>query len=176
MEPIHIPELMRAPEQTETIGFNEGIADLETLTPVQGVLRVSHRGNFLEVSARAETIITLACDRCLQQYNYRLSIQPSELIWLDESVNDEVNPILLDQDLEVGDLVETLSPQGYFDPETWLYEQLCLEIPQRKLCDAQCQGIEVPQADFSQPIVDRRWARLEAFRNQLLDKNLSDKN
>lgn len=170
MEPIYIPRLTRAPEQTETIQFSEAIADLETLTPVQGISKVTHRGSFLEVSAQAETIITLTCDRCLQQYNYRLSIKSSELIWLDESV-DEVSPILLDQDLEADDLVETLSPQGYFDVETWLYEQLCLEIPQRKLCDTQCQGIEVPQSEPSQPVVDRRWAGLEAFRSQLSDKN-----
>uniref|UniRef100_A0A832M3U8 DUF177 domain-containing protein n=1 Tax=Oscillatoriales cyanobacterium SpSt-402 TaxID=2282168 RepID=A0A832M3U8_9CYAN len=171
MEPIHIPRLTRAPEQTETFEFNEVIADLETLTPVQGVLRISHHGNFLEVSAQAATIITFTCDRCLQQYNYRLSIQPSELIWLDEAV-DEVNPILLDQDLDADDLVETLSPQGYFDPETWLYEQLCLEIPQRQICDPQCEGIEVPQPESAfKPVVDRRWAGLESLRNQLSDTN-----
>ncbi|MBF2028852.1 MAG: DUF177 domain-containing protein [Oscillatoriales cyanobacterium C42_A2020_001] len=171
MESIHIPRLTRAPEQTETIQFNAAIADLETLTPVQGVLRVTHHGSFLEVSAQAETIITLTCDRCLQQYNYRLSIKPSELIWLDESV-DEVSPILLDEDLETADLVEALSPQGYFDSETWLYEQLCLEIPQRQLCDAQCQGIEVPKSESAaKPHVDRRWAGLESLRNQLSDTN-----
>ena len=171
MEPIHIPRLMRALEQTETIQFDEPISGLETLTPVQGAIRIAHRGNFLEVSAKAETIITLTCDRCLQQYNYRLSINPTELIWLDETA-DEVDPILLDQELDSDDLVETLSPQGYFNPGIWLYEQLCLEIPQRQLCDAQCRGIEVPRSqEPTQPAIDRRWSGLEALRNQLSDKN-----
>jgi uncharacterized protein len=171
MEPIHLPRLTRAPEQTETYQFSEPIPGLATLTPVQGVLRVSHRGTFLEVSATAETIITLTCDRCLQQYNYRLSISPTEMIWLDEAAEDST-PILLDQELDSDDLVEALSPQGYFDPTTWLYEQLCLELPQRQLCDAQCQGINVPQLDdASSPVVDRRWAGLETLRNQLSDKN-----
>ncbi|MDX2229682.1 MAG: YceD family protein [Leptolyngbyaceae cyanobacterium bins.349] len=171
MELIHIPRLTRALEQTETFHFSESIPGLETLTPVQGVLRVAHRGTFLEVSAAAETIVTLMCDRCLQQYNYRLSINPTEMIWLDEAADDTA-PILLDQELDSDDLVETLPPQGYFDPTTWLYEQLCLELPQRKLCDAQCQGIQVSQTnEASQPAVDRRWAGLEALRNQLSDKN-----
>lgn len=169
MEPMYIPRLIQLPEQTETIEFNEPIADLETLTPVQGKLRVRHGGNFLEVQAKAETIVTLTCDRCLQQYNYRLSIAPSELLWLDESA-DQVDPVLLERDLDPDELVETLSPQGYFDPETWIYEQLCLELPQRKLCDARCQGIEVP-SDSSQQMLDRRWAGLEALKNQLADGN-----
>jgi len=168
MEPIHIPRLTRAPEQTETFQFSEPIPGLESLTPVQGTIRVTHRGTFLEVSAKAETIITLTCDRCLQQYNYRLSISPTELIWLDETA-DDATPILLDQEIDSDDLVESLSPQGYFDPATWLYEQLCLELPQRQLCDAQCQGIDVPQAKDT--AVDRRWAGLESLRSQLSDKN-----
>jgi uncharacterized protein len=168
MEPIHIPRLTRALEQTETLQFSEPIPGLETLTPVQGTIRASHRGTFLEIRAKVDTIITLTCDRCLQQYNYRLSITPSELIWLSETAED-TEPVLLDQEIDSDDLVESLSPQGYFDPATWLYEQLCLELPQRQLCDAQCQGIEVPQSDES-AAVDRRWAGLESLRNQLSDK------
>lgn len=171
MDKIYIPKLIQAPDQAETVPFSEMIPGLETLTPVQGQLRVSHRGNFLEVGAKAETIITLMCDRCLQQYNYRLSITPTEIIWLNETA-EEVDPVLLDQDLDSDDLVESLPPQGYFEPMTWLYEQLCLEIPQRKLCDAQCSGIELPQREESAlPVVDRRWAGLESLRNQLSDTN-----
>lgn len=171
MDTIYIPRLTKAPDQTETLQFSEMIPGLETLTPVQGSLRVSHRGTFLEVGAKAETIITLTCDRCLQQYNYRLLITPAELIWLNEAA-EELNPVLLDQDLDNDDLVESLSPHGHFDPTAWLYEQLCLEIPQRQLCDTQCQGIELPQTtDVSPPLVDRRWAGLESLRSQLSDKN-----
>jgi uncharacterized protein len=169
MEPIHIPRLTRLPEQTEVLQFEDMIPNLETLTPVQGALQITHRGTFLEVNAKADTIITLTCDRCLQQYNYRLSIAPAELIWLDETA-EEAAPLLLDQDLDSDELVETLPPNGYFDPTAWLYEQLCLEIPQRQLCDAQCQGIELPQS-IPPPRVDRRWAGLESLRNQLADQN-----
>ena len=63
MESIHIPWLLKLPEQTETIQFNECIAGLETLTPVRGRMQVTHKGNYLEVPAQAETIITLTCDR-----------------------------------------------------------------------------------------------------------------
>ncbi len=165
MEPIYIPRLTRAPQQTETITFNEMIPGLETLTPVQGSLKVTHQGNYLEVSAQAEAIITLSCHRCLQQYNYRLKIAPTELIWLDEApLPTDLD--LLDQEISSEDLVETLDPKGYFDPTTWIYEQLCLELPQRQLCDPNCSGIELPETE-AKPEVDRRWASLESLRNQL---------
>lgn len=169
MESIYIPRLTRAPQQTEVIDFNEPIPELETLTPIHGHLKVTHHGNYLEVSAQAETIVTLTCHRCLQQYNHRLVIAPSELIWLDEAA-DTVNPVLLDREIASEDLVETLPPDGYFDVATWLYEQLCLEIPQRQLCDQNCQGIEL-STPSKVDSVDQRWASLEALKNQLSDRN-----
>ncbi|WP_421658178.1 YceD family protein [Leptothermofonsia sp. ETS-13] len=164
MEPIHIPRLTKALHQTEVIEFDEAVPGLESLTPVKGQMKVSHKGNYLEVSAKAETIITLSCDRCLKQYNYRLAIAPTELIWLDEAAKqDDLD--LLDRDISPEDLVETLPPRGYFDPTTWLYEQLSLEIPQQQICDQSCAGIQLPNKP-EKPVVDQRWASLEALREQ----------
>lgn len=173
MEPIHIPRLTRSPEQTDVQQIDEVMPELGSLTPVKGQVRVKHQGNYLEVEGKAETIITLTCDRCLQQYNHRLSSTPSELIWLDETA-EEFNQALLDRDLAPEDLVESISPEGYFDPAKWLYEQLCLEIPLRKLCDQQCEGISLPPEDTGSAapsIVDRRWAGLEALKDQLSSQN-----
>jgi len=165
MEAIHIPWLLKLPEQTNEIQVNELIAGLETLTPVRGRLKVRHQGNYLEVSAQAETIITLTCHRCLQQYNHRLKLDASELVWLDESANQpDDGP--LERETALDDLVETLPPQGYFQPDSWLYEQLCLAIPPRQLCDQQCPGIQVTDTESASP-TDRRWEALEALKRQL---------
>jgi uncharacterized protein len=173
MEPIHIPRLTRLVEQTDVQQIDEVLPDLGSLTPVKGWVRVKHQGNYLEVDGKAEAIITLTCDRCLQNYNHRLSIAPSELIWLDASA-EEFDQALLDRDLAPEDLVETLPPDGYFDPVKWLYEQLCLEIPLRQLCDKQCKGISLPQDEnesAANPRIDRRWAGLAAFKDQLFSQN-----
>lgn len=167
MEAIYIPQLAKAPEGTEVIQFEEFLSEIETLTPVRGWLSVTHHSNYLEVKAQAEAIITLTCHRCLQQYNHRLKIKPSELIWLDETANEpDIGPEERETDLE--DLVETLPPQGYFHPKEWLYEQMCLEIPLRHLCDTKCPGIQLADAGGDeQPAADRRWAALEALKRQL---------
>lgn len=167
MEAIHIPSLLKLPEHTDVIDINDSIAGLDTLTPVRGKLQVSHQGNYLEVSAQAETIITLTCDRCLQQYNYRLKLKGSEMLWLDESAaQPDDGPLERETPLE--DLIETLPPQGYFQPDIWLYEQLCLAIPPRQLCDAQCPGIQINEHQSKSPsTTDRRWNALEALKKQL---------
>ena len=165
MEAIYIPQLTKAPERTEVIPVEEFITGLETLTPVRGQVRVQHQVNYLEVSSKAETIVTLTCHRCLQQYNHRLSIDTSEMIWLDESASLPYEGAI-DKEVAVEDLIESLPPQGYFNPGEWLYEQLCLEMPQKQLCKSDCAGI-APDTSMTDKVGDRRWASLEALKKQL---------
>ncbi|MDF0553853.1 YceD family protein [Kamptonema sp. UHCC 0994] len=166
MDAIYIPHLLKKTEQKEEIQFEELLPDLETLTPVRGYLRVTHQGTYLDVRAKAETIVTLTCDRCLKQYNHRLAVNTSEMIWLDEAANPiESKSGEIEVDLE--DLVETLSPNGYFEAGDWLYQQICLEMPLRKLCDSKCRGIQLTDSEKSQPLSDARWASLEALKKQL---------
>jgi uncharacterized protein len=170
IDPIFLPQLAHALDQTDLISVNAvTISDLETLTPVQGQMKVVHHGNYLQVSATVETIVTLTCDRCLQSYNHRLATQASELIWLQEAVLEDVaEGVTFTGDLEDPALTETLPPNGYFYPEDWLYQQLCLTLPQRQLCDEQCPGIMVEQTQkIEQMSLDHRWSILADLKRQL---------
>ncbi len=170
METIYIPRLLSKSEQTEVIEFDEFIPDLASLTPVRGRLQVTHQGTYLEVKAKAETIVTLTCHRCLKQYNHRLVLKSSELIWLDKDADrPDTNPI--EMKVEFEDLVETLSPTGSFSPSAWLYEQLCLAEPHKQICDAKCVGIVVnddANTESSETTIsDSRWASLAALKRKL---------
>jgi uncharacterized protein len=155
MEKIFIPQLSKSVNGTENIQFKQFLENLETLTPVEGVIQVKHQGSFLEVKAQAATIMTLTCDRTLVQFNHRLAINVSELIWLSEPV--AVAKSLKEQEVDFDDLVESLSPTGYFDPAAWLYEQLCLAIPFQKIApDAPEPEVVSEKIDT----IDKRWAAL----------------
>lgn len=166
MEPIYIPHLLKAPQQTQVVEIQDFIPELETLTPVKGQMRLTHHGNYLEVAAKAEAIATLTCHRCLQQYNHRLVVKTSELIWLDETANQPYTGAI-EREVALEELTEMLPPDGYFDPGEWLYQQMCLAIPLRQLCDSQCGGIQLNQTNYSQSTPDRRWASLEAIKKNL---------
>jgi uncharacterized protein len=166
MDAIYIPHLTTLPDRTEKVEFKEFLSALETLTPVQGELTVKHCGNYLEVAANANAIVTLICHRCLQQYNHRLAVALAEVLWLQDEVEDVIP---CDRDLELDDLLESLSPTGNFDPGTWLYEQLCLALPLRQLCDQQCAGIPLPASETQ--AIDHRWAALANLKNQLPSSN-----
>jgi uncharacterized protein len=128
MEPLFIPQLANRKDRTLEIIVDEPIREFETLTPVRGKIIVKHGGTFLEVLAQTETIITLKCDRCLQQYNHRLVLDTTEIIWL-EAESEEPPRHGVEVKSELEDLVESLPPDGHFQPDVWLYEQLCLAVP-----------------------------------------------
>ena len=162
MEKLYIPQIARAVEATETFEFKEFIEGLETLTPVQGVISVRHVGSFVEVSAKASTIMTLTCDRTLVQFNYRLAIDNSERIMLADPLPESEYP--REREIETDDLVESLSPNGYFDPAAWLYEQLLLAIPYPKIApDAPALEVTDPNA-LDGSSVDKRWAVLNSLK------------
>jgi uncharacterized protein len=168
MEKVFIPHLYRQENHTLKILVDGMVLDLETLTPVRGQVTVQHQGSYLQVVAQAESIINLTCHRCLQQYNQRLVVDASEVIWLDEDADESYDgPIELRVDFN--DLVESLTPEGHFDAETWLYEQLCLALPHRQLCSNDCGGI-LPKNEsvvVVEKSTDGRWGSLAALRDQL---------
>jgi uncharacterized protein len=105
----------------------------------------------------------------LKQYNHRLALNSSELIWLEETAN-QTDSSSAEIEVALEDLVENLSPGGYFSPGDWVYEHMCLELPHKQLCDAQCPGISLKDAEEtenSESASDSRWASLAALKRQL---------
>ncbi|PSN12700.1 metal-binding protein [filamentous cyanobacterium CCP5] len=168
MRAIHIPQLLKQPGKTQVVEVGEHLEGLETLTPVRGEVRVTHQGSYLEVQGRGEAIVTLTCDRCLQNYNHRLETNSKELIWLREPLEEADYP--LEREVSREDLVETLPPHGYFHPQDWIYQQLCLALPQQQLCQADCGGIAVDGSDAVTE-VDRRWAALAQLKASLPEES-----
>jgi uncharacterized protein len=165
MKKIYIPQLLKEQNRQEKIEINDIIPDFTSLTPVKGVIIIRHGGSFLEVTLNVETIITLSCDRCLQQYNHRLSINTSEIIWLE---NRELDLESSDREIELEDLSETLPPEGYFETSAWLFEQLSLALPLRNLCDRNCQATPAYQ-ELGKSVIDRRWESLNTLKQKLSD-------
>jgi uncharacterized protein len=164
---VQIPRLTKLPEGRETVEFKEIFADLQTLTPVNAHVHVTHKGNYLEVIGKADGIVTLTCDRCLAQYNHRLVVDTTEFVWFEDGGGlTEIKELPIDQDLDLESMVETVDENGDFDVSNWVYEQLSLEMPYKQLCAPDCGGIQI-NAENKQPEGDRRWAGLNALKNQL---------
>jgi uncharacterized protein len=159
---------LRLQTEPRVWAVDQPLDELQSLTPVRGWLLARHGDRVLEVEGEAETIITLCCHRCLQDYNHALRFRCVERLWLggDEPTGEDGNP---------DDLIERLDPRGCFDPARWIFEQLSLQLPLQNRCGSDCPGPalpaeqpapsgEAPGADNGDPPIDPRWSRLRSWR------------
>jgi uncharacterized protein len=156
LQPVSLRD-RRLREEGRDWRVEQPIRGLETLTPVRGTLRLRHHGRALEVEVRAAAIVTLCCDRCLQHYNHPLEIHERELIELSSEEDASLDPVEGPTPLD-----ERLDPEGCFDPERWLFEQLSLALPLVNRCGADCPGPDRWSSEDRQE--DPRWAALRTLR------------
>ena len=171
LEPVPLQEL-RALGSEKVWDVEGELDELPSLTPVRGHVSAEHRGNVLAVEGKLSTIVTLCCDRCLNQFNQSLSCTPSELIWLgdEQPTADELE--LSGEVAEMEGLVDVLDPRGQFDPQQWAFEQLNLLLPVVNHCGDHCPG---PPGLQQQPVtsdakpkdVDPRWQALQQLQQQI---------
>ena len=168
LEPVPLRELQALGSIREW-EFEGQLEELTSLTPVRGTIRAEHRGNILEVSGSAQTIVCLCCDRCLNQFNRKLSMGTTELIWLGDS---EAAAEMTEEGLDassVDGLVECLDPRGSFQPERWVFEQLSLQLPAVNFCGDGCPGMpQLVNQELSAsvtPSADPRWQALLSLRS-----------
>jgi len=171
LEPVPLQEL-RALGTAKVWEVKGELDELPSLTPVRGHVSAEHRGNVSAVEGRLDTIVTLCCDRCLNQFNQKLSCTPSELIWLgdEQPTADELE--LSGEVAEMEGLVDVLDPRGQFDPQQWAFEQLNLLLPVVNHCGDHCPG---PPGLQQQPVipdtktkaVDPRWQALQQLQQQI---------
>lgn len=160
MDIIYIPQLLKMPERSQSLQFNQYISGLESLTPVKGIFKIRHGGNFLDLKLEADTIITLTCDRCLQTFNHRLKVDYSEIILLNDQADSDFN-LPLEREISEEDLWESLPSDGELNIDEWIYEQLSLALPLRSLCGNDCQPPTISDSQITpSAIVDKRWASL----------------
>jgi uncharacterized protein len=131
LRPVSLPDLrlLGAPRHWQV---DQPIRGLEAAGPVRGKLRALHHGNLLEVEASVHTEVGLCCDRCLNPFEHSLRADAHERLALEVSA-DAFDP--LGEDLD-----DRLDPEGWFDPEQWLFEQLSLQLPLVSRCGAHCPG------------------------------------
>ena len=171
LEPVPLQEL-RALGTAKVWDVEGELDELPSLTPVRGHVSAEHRGNVLAVEGKLSTIVTLCCDRCLNQFNQKLICTPSELIWLgdEQPTADELE--LSGEVAEMEGLVDVLDPRGQFDPQQWAFEQLNLLLPVVNHCGDHCPG---PPGLQQQPVipdtktkaVDPRWQALQQLQQQI---------
>lgn len=177
LRPIPLPQLLQRGGALD-LTVLQPLVELEDAAPVRGWIRLRHHGSALEVEGEAHTLLGCRCDRCLTPFQLPLRAKAHERLALDPSgpkpadgapTNELAWSGWQDDDgpLDVGaglgeEPEERLDPQGVFDPEHWLFEQLSLQRPLVYHCGPDCPGPARWSSSSDAP--DRRWQALRQLR------------
>ncbi|MDX6204286.1 MAG: hypothetical protein QOE76_561 [Frankiales bacterium] len=139
----------------EVIGVPRGAAlelDLRLESVMEGVL----------VSGVVVAPLVGECGRCLEPVEDEIEVEIAELFAYEDSTTSET----VDDEDEVSFMVGDL-----LDLEPVLRDAIVVELPLTPLCSPDCAGLcvdcgerlEVGQPPHDHPVLDPRWAALEAF-------------
>ena len=163
LNPIAIKDLkaLSSPKTWILEGF---LDELDSLTPIRGTIVAEHQGEALSVKGDFHTVISLICDRCLENFTQPLKVDSKELIFIGEEKELAIA-------IEFNDFSDCISPCNSFDPQRWVFEQLSLQLPLLNNCGNNCAGVSNQKAnpqiysnnsgenDLNQ--LDPRWSELK---------------
>lgn len=95
-------------------------------------LEVRRIAGGVEITGRIRGVITLSCYRCLEDFEFPLSLRVREhALWLSEEEFEEQDESGLDY----------MVTDGILDLEPVVRDSICLAFPVKRVCDESCRGL-----------------------------------
>jgi len=135
---VNIEELENMPDRQMILHFDEKIEISNSVNAVKGDFNVSSTGYVVNVSGNIETDIVLECDRCLRDYSFNIKVDINENFVKGRIIPEEAGEF----ELKKKNFVEELGDKKEIDITDLVYQTIILEIPNQKLCDINCKGVE----------------------------------
>ena len=159
---ISIDTIENANNKTVSVDFDELIDGIDCVTPVQAHLQLQSLGEFIEVKGNVKTIVKLQCDRCLENFDYKLDFDIDEMFAKNALLEDYGQ----EYELKDGQFVTDLNGAESIDIYDLLYQSVIINLPNQKVCGINCKGKDFPtEENISDP-------RLDVFKNiQIQPKN-----
>ena len=159
---ISIEELENTPAKTLDVHFEEKIEGLNCVAPIIADLTVLSLGEFVEVRGNVKGIVTLECDLCLKEFEYKLDFDIDEMFAKSALLEDYGQ----ETELKDGQFVTDLQGSDEIDIYDLLYQSVILNLPNKKVCGINCNGNSFSkEEELSDP-------RMDVFKNiQIQPKN-----
>jgi uncharacterized protein len=152
---ISIEELENTSSKSLEVHFNEKIEGLNCVTPITSDLTILSLGEFVEVKGNVKGTVTLECDLCLKEFEYKLDFDIDEM-FAKSSLLDDYGQ---ETELKDGQFVTDLQGADEIDIYDLLYQSVILNLPNKKVCGINCNGDKfLKEENLSDP-------RLDVFKN-----------
>ncbi|MBQ9244951.1 DUF177 domain-containing protein [bacterium] len=160
---IKISEIENSSNKTLKIDYSEIYEEFNKEVPVKATLNAQIIGELIKISGQIDAKLNLTCDLCLKDFTKEFNIDVEEY-YAKNSLNDQYG-----QEFEVKEnsFVEDLNGKDEIDITDFIYQSIILNIPNKLVCDINCNGSEKVnqylKTDFTDP-------RLEIFKTIKIEK------
>ncbi len=160
---IKISEIENTEKKISDVNFSKIFEEFNKDIPVEAKLHIEVIGTLIKISGRIKAKLNLVCDLCLKEFTKEFDFEVEELFTkygLNPSISDEF-------EIKQNSFIEDLNGKDDIDLADFVYQSVILHIPNKLVCDINCNGSEIVnkyiKTDFTDP-------RLEIFKNIKLEK------
>ena len=159
---ILIDDIENAPNKCLEVNFDEVIDDIPSKEPVKAHLKIKSLGDFIEITGNVKANLTLECDLCLKEFEYKLDENIDEM-FAKNTLQEEYGQ---ETEIKDGQFVTDLEGENEIDIYDLLYQSVILNIPNKKVCGINCnKGVFQTDEEFVEED-----PRMEVFKHIKLDK------
>lgn len=159
---ILIDDIENAPNKCLEVDFDEVIEDIPSKEPVKAHLKIKSLGDFIEITGNVKANLTLECDLCLKEFEYKLDENIDEM-FAKNTLQEEYGQ---ETEIKDGQFVTDLEGENEIDIYDLLYQSVILNIPNKKVCGINCnKGVFQTDEEFVEDD-----PRMEVFKHIKLDK------
>ena len=159
---ILIDDIENAPNKCLEVDFDEVIDDIPSKEPVKAQLKIKSLGDFIEITGNVKANLTLECDLCLKEFEYKLDENIDEM-FAKNTLQEEYGQ---ETEIKDGQFVTDLEGENEIDIYDLLYQSVILNIPNKKVCGINCnKGVFQTDEEFVEED-----PRMEVFKHIKLDK------
>ena len=160
---IKISEIENTENKIKDINFSKIFEEFNKDVPVEAKLQIEVIGTLIKISGRIKARLNLVCDLCLKEFTKEFDFKVEEYY-----TKYGLNPNNSDEfEIKQNSFIEELNGKDEIDLADFVYQSVILHIPNKLVCDINCNGSEIVNKYIKTEFTD---PRLEVFKNIKLEK------
>lgn len=136
---INIDDIENSPAKKLQINFEEFIEGIKSAKPIKATLGAVSLGEFIKITGHIQGAVTLECDLCLNEFEYKLDFYIDEL-FAKNALQEEYGQ---ETELKEGQFVTDLNRSNSVNICDLLYQSVILDFPNKKVCGINCKGGDI---------------------------------
>ncbi len=160
---ILLSELENRENKSEKINFSHIYKEFNNDVPVVAELFIEILSNMVKITGQINAQVNLICDLCLKEFTKNLNIKVEEY-FIRDNLNINNNS---EFEIKENNFVEDLNGSDEIDITDFVYQSVILNIPNKLVCDINCNGNENLNKYIKKEISD---PRLEIFKTIKTEK------